>query len=63
MHASGLEVGFVILIAIIAAIFFGGMYAGSYKMKNEAVERGYALYCADTGKFSWKGECGKGEDK
>ena len=61
MHTS--EFGLVILVAVVATIFFGGMYVGSYKMKHEAVERGYALYCADTGDFSWKDECDKGEVK
>lgn len=23
----------------------------------EAIERGYALHCHDTGDFAWKGEC------
>lgn len=63
LFANGAEIALVILAAIVSAIFFGGMYAGSYQIKKEAVERGYALYCADTGKFSWKDECGKGEDK
>lgn len=25
--------------------------------QSEVIERGYALYCADTGDFAWKGEC------
>ena len=61
LFANGAEIVLIVLAAIVAAIFFGGMYAGSYKYKQEAVERGYALYCPDTGNFSWKDECGKGE--
>lgn len=55
------ELAVLVVLAIVAGIFFGGMYAGNYKIKEEAIERGYALYCADTGEFSWKNECGKGE--
>jgi hypothetical protein len=25
--------------------------------EQQAIERGYALHCPDTGKFAWKGEC------
>ncbi len=57
------EIAILIVVAILAGIFFGGMYAGNHTIKNEAIERGYALYCADTGEFSWKDECGKGEVK
>lgn len=63
MFANGFEVAVIVLIAIVAAIFFAGMYTGKHNMKQEAVERGYALYCADIGKFAWKDECGKDKVK
>lgn len=25
--------------------------------KQEAIDRGYALYCPKNGEFAWKGEC------
>lgn len=27
--------------------------------KNEALERGLALYCPNDGQWAWNGECGK----
>jgi hypothetical protein len=26
-------------------------------IQQQAIERGYALYCPKDGKFAWKGEC------
>ena len=27
------------------------------KIRTQAIERNYALYCPDTGEWSWVGEC------
>lgn len=28
-------------------------------VRAQAVERGYAVYCPETGDFAWEGECGE----
>lgn len=28
------------------------------RLRSEAIERTYALYCPQNGVFAWKGECG-----
>lgn len=40
----------------IIAFSFGGEKGKSF-MQRQAVERGYAQYCASTGEWAWKGEC------
>lgn len=54
-----IEGALIILVCVIAMIFLGGMYAGKVELKHQALEHGYALYCPDTGEFSWKDECGE----
>lgn len=42
------------IIQTILAIF--AVYSWDEKI-NQAIERGYALYCPGDGRFAWKGEC------
>ena len=37
--------------------FATGDTAAQDRYQNAAIERGYALYCSNTGDFSWKDEC------
>ena len=51
-----------ILIAVFAVAtlfmgFYGGYGEGMQEVYKEAIYRGYAQHCPDTGKFAWKGEC------
>jgi hypothetical protein len=39
--------------SFVAAVFF----TPNSIWKNEAIDRGYALYCPVDGVFAWKGEC------
>lgn len=57
MYASGFEGAVIIIIAIVIAIFFSGQLHGTNLMQKEAISRGYASYCPDTGDFAWNGEC------
>ena len=44
--------------AVLTAILSGLMaYDTGDRLKRQAIERGYALYCPTTGDFTWKGEC------
>lgn len=50
--------GIVVLIAscfVLGALF--GHADGRGKMRDQAIQRGYALYCPTDGDFAWKGEC------
>jgi hypothetical protein len=52
--------GVVVLLAIGAALFVGGMGGrdeGRLEIQTEAIERGYALHCPKDGRFAWIGEC------
>jgi hypothetical protein len=49
-----------VVLAVVCLVFAGGMWYGTSSTQNEAVERQLGLYCADTGDFAWKDECGKG---
>ena len=43
--------------------FLDWVEAGTTKgIKSQAIERGYAQYCADTGKWAWKNECNESAD-
>lgn len=43
-------------IAILAAMgIFAAIHAKS--LRNQAIERGYALHCPADGEWAWKGEC------
>ena len=55
--ASGFEAGLIILAAIVVGIFIAGDWYGTNAMRLEAIQRGHGLYCSDTGKFAWFGEC------
>lgn len=52
-----------VLCLCIGAIF-GGIFVGAVvgtgtrdKWQAKVIDRGYGLYCPDTGEFAWKGEC------
>lgn len=50
-----------VVVAVLLVIV--GIIIGAFGMQNtyqkEAIQKGYALYCPDTGEFAWKGECEK----
>lgn len=59
-------------LVAIAALIVGSIFAwslgmgmgtgnGRHLMEQEAIARGYALYCPDTGVFAWNDECGGAE--
>lgn len=50
--AVGAVIGFIVLLGYNIYNF-----TSSPDLVDQAVERGYALYCPDDGKFAWKGEC------
>jgi hypothetical protein len=56
--ASGFEAGLIILAAIVVGIFIAGDWYGTNSMRLEAIQRGYGIYCPDSGDFAWAGECG-----
>ena len=45
----------VVIGFILGALVNGILVANKYK--DNAIERGYALYCPGNGKFAWTGEC------
>ena len=49
--------GILICGALILAQTIWVSYLWSNKYETEAIDRGYALYCSDTGDWAWKGEC------
>jgi hypothetical protein len=50
-------IGAVILLGV--GIFIGMLSTDGQIdiVKNEAIERGFALYCPKNGDFAWQGEC------
>lgn len=54
-------VKFLVILFIIAIISPGVFLlmsnASKVDIKQQAIERGYALHCPKDGKFAWKGEC------
>lgn len=59
---EALQLGFVIgavavvLVPVLAAYIALGHF-NAPDWQDEAIERGFALYCPSDGKFAWKGEC------
>lgn len=54
--------GQAFLIGIVLGFLIGvisGIYTVSDHYKQSAIERGYGLYCPDTGNFAWVNECQK----
>ncbi len=56
--------GYISIIAmgafLLVGAVFGGSVAGAYveaDFRADAIERGYAQYCAKSGDWAWKGEC------
>lgn len=46
------------LTAIMAAPLISlAVYVERTDVREQAIERGYALYCPDNGEWAWKGEC------
>tara|TARA_Y100001973_G_C4951992_1_gene210728 strand:+ start:268 stop:444 length:177 start_codon:yes stop_codon:yes gene_type:complete len=52
-------VGIVVVFLLGVGIFIGMVSTDDHIdiMKNEAIERGFALYCPKNGDFAWQGEC------
>lgn len=64
MVSSGFEAALVLVIAIAVGIFFIGQWYGTKMMQQQAVIRGHALFCPESGQFAWDNECNKqGEQK
>jgi hypothetical protein len=57
MYDSGFEVAILVIVAICFGIFWGGKVYGTRVMEHQAITRGYASYCPNTGDFAWAGEC------
>lgn len=48
----------LILIFVTSAFaFIFGHVLGESNIRQQAIEKEYALYCPKTGEFAWKGEC------
>jgi hypothetical protein len=46
---------FAIMTLLVGILFFQPDY------KQEAIDRGFAVYCQDDGSWAWVGECNSGE--
>lgn len=46
----------IVLIAVLL-IWADDVIDTHVQYQTEAIERGYAIYCPQDGKFSWVGEC------
>ena len=57
---AGLVLGFLVgLILSLISLYRVGVHDGNVRMKEAAIDRGFALYCPVSGQFSWKDECTK----
>ena len=50
-------IAYLALFALLVVIV--GSVLELHGFREAAVERGYALYCPESGKWAWKGECEK----
>lgn len=50
---QGMIIGVVVSTIVAFAVFANVPYI----IKQQAIERGYALHCPINGEFAWKGEC------
>lgn len=48
---AGFLIGVSLTVLVVAKV-------GLPSIESQIIERGYGLYCPDTGHFSFKGECG-----
>lgn len=57
--SDGLALFIVSLAVVGIALLTSVMMVSEEKasIRNEAIQRGYALYCPANGHFAWKGEC------
>lgn len=53
--------GLLFIIVGVSGILVGA-FGGHEYFERQAIDRGYALHCPDTGNFAWKGECDAGRD-
>ncbi len=51
----GLLTAIALILAIITAVLF--LPSTINEIRQEAIDRDYALYCPKDGQFAWKGEC------
>lgn len=50
----------IILLFLVAVLVISYTWKQTVSVyKHGAIERGYAIYCPDDGKWAWKGECDK----
>ena len=56
MDEAGFWFGlFLLVLAVTPSV--AAWQATKNHYRSAAIERGYAYYCAQDGKFAWKGEC------
>lgn len=50
----------ILLLCIVVGFiaFSSGVITERRYWHQSAIKRDYAMYCADTGEFAWKNECG-----
>lgn len=56
MTINGFDTALLVIAAIIFGFFLGGHVYGTHIME-QAIDRGYASFCPNTGDFAWAGEC------
>jgi len=52
-------IGFVLTVLLVVSFFVALAWLDDIgnPREAEAIQRGYALHCPQTGDFAWKGEC------
>lgn len=55
---SDIEAALAVIAVVVVAVFFTGARYGTTIIREEAVLKGYAIYCPDSGDFAWNNECG-----
>ena len=51
-------VGALLFVTGILTLMSIGVSGGAGMIQEQAIERGYALHCPETGEFAWADECG-----
>jgi hypothetical protein len=56
MNINGFDTAILVIACVIFGFFWGGHVYGTQIME-QAIDRGYASFCPNTGDFAWVGEC------
>lgn len=59
LHIIVIVISFMVTALGFAIFILVDINETDKKTKQQAIERGYALYCPSDGEFAWKGECGE----